>query len=301
MKIIKDIEELKDTKVNSVTVGSFDGLHLGHQAVIKRVIKKPNSLIVTFDPYPKEILPENKQFVLTLMPKKINILEQLGVKNLFILKFDKNLATLEPMDFVHWFIAGYVKPKEIILGYNHHFGNKAKGDFELLVHMGAKFDFNVTRVPPIFVDGFPVSSTRVRNSLTQGDVKEARKLLGRCYSITSQVIPGKKRGTTLTYPTANLKIPDRKLIPKKGVYAVWVNYDKNKSGGMMDIGEKLTFGEPFGLEVHIFDFNKNILNQKLTIEFVDYIRENLTFKSSEALKKKLKEDEICARNLLKIV
>ena len=301
MKIIKDIEELKRTQIDSLAIGTFDGLHLGHQAVIKELLRREHSLVVTFEPHPKEVIGVGSPLsTLSTVNEKVSILEGLGLENLFVLKFSKQLANMNAKKFIHWLVVECAKPEQIVVGYNHHFGCGGEGDFELLVHMGAKFGFQVKRVSPVWVDGFPVSSTRVRNALIKGEVREAGKLLGRQYSILSQVIPGEKRGKNLSYPTANLKVPERKLIPKDGVYAVGVKLEvcPKTQKGMMHIGEKPTFSSGFGLEVHIFDFNKDLLNQELTIEFIDYIRENRAFKSPEALKTQLKKDEQKARKIL---
>ncbi|MDI6839522.1 MAG: bifunctional riboflavin kinase/FAD synthetase [bacterium] len=302
MKTIKNIKELKKILIDSVSIGTFDGLHLGHQAVVKEVIKNGHSLIVTFEPHPREVISNrNLLFTLTTTSEKIAILRELGVDNLFILKFDKRLANMSAKEFVHWLIVDHIKPERVVVGYNHHFGYRAEGDFELLVHIGAKFGFEVERVPPVYVDGFPISSTRVRDTLVNGEVSKANELLGRPYSISSQVIPGKKIGMSISYPTANLKVPMKKLIPKEGVYAVRVWYKGNRLSGMMNIGKKPTFHDSseLGLEVHIFNFNKNLLHQEVKVEFINYIRENRAFESLEALKNQLKKDEKEIKELLR--
>ncbi len=365
MRVLKDIEELKDLRASSVSIGNFDGLHLGHQAIIKKLTSLSPNLVVTFDPHPREILSHQNnvrqtfKFAcrLTTVEEKLALFEELNVDNLFILKFDQKLARMPASQFVHWLLVDHIKPEEVVIGYNHRFGKSAQGDFELLVHMGANFGFRVTRVPPVFleqtcpdtpvqtqnvsgeqngsrnpklsgIEGFPVSSSWIRTTLTEGNVELASRLLGRPYSISSYVIPGKKRGRALSYPTANLKLPSDKLIPKNGVYAVWItlpnpatrsypsasisinNRQKlNSTGrkpvsddnhhkklkGMMCIGEKPTFKEGFGIEVHILDFKENLLNQQLKIEFVKYLRPNRAFKNPQALKTQLKIDESTTR------
>jgi riboflavin kinase/FMN adenylyltransferase len=292
MQLIKELRELKEIKISSLSIGNFDGIHLGHQAIIKEVLRFQHSLIVIFDPHPRKvILPHEFSNVITTTKEKKEILEKLGVKNLLILKFTLSLGRMEAEDFVKWLIRDHVRPKEVIIGYNHQFGYNAKGDFELLVHMGKKYGFEVTRVPPVYVRGFPVSSTWIRRTLIKGEVELAGELMGRLYSITSKVIHGKKRGSSLTYPTANLEIPKDKIIPKSGVYAVWVEYKDKKFPGMMHIGEKPTFNEPFGMEVHIIGFNENLLSKSIKIEFVKYIREVQKFKTPKALKNRLEEDK----------
>ncbi len=317
MRVIKDIEELKGSKISSVSIGNFDGLHLGHRTIIKRLKSSASNLVITFEPHPREVISQKKSgFIITTKKEKLTLFEKLGIDNLLILKFDRKLLRMPASNFIRWLLVDNVKPEEIVIGYNHRFGQGASGNFELLVHMGAQFGFRVTRVPPVFVEGFPVSSTWIRNTLTKGGVELASKLLGRPYSIQSYVIPGKKRGTALGYPTANLESSFQKLIPKNGVYAVWVILFQSESGsrrfqpvldsnhqklpGMMSIGESPTFPDSpeFGIEVHIFDFKGDLLNQSLKVEFMEYLRPNHLFKSSRALKTQLKLDEITARKIL---
>ncbi len=318
MKVFENIEELKSLKVSSVSIGNFDGLHLGHQAIIKKLKNSTPNLVITFEPHPREIIPSKnsteKTFSsahrLTTKEEKIILFEELGIDNLLILKFDQKLLQMSASEFVKWLLVEHIKPNEVVIGYNHHFGQGASGGFELLVHMGVQFGFSVTRVLPMFLNGFPVSSTWTRNALAKGDATLTSKLLGRQYSILSYVISGEKRGTTLGYPTANLEVPKQKLIPKNGVYAVRatifspasqfaINNNYQNLSGMMSIGNKPTFPESkFGIEVHIFDFNKNLLEQLIKVEFVKYLRPNRPFENQEALKTQLKIDESIARKIL---
>ncbi|MBI4721809.1 MAG: bifunctional riboflavin kinase/FAD synthetase [Candidatus Stahlbacteria bacterium] len=299
MRIIKDIAELKELKFTSISIGNFDGVHLGHQSIIEKITRSPNSLIVTFDPHPIEVLSnEEKLSVITSCDEKITLFDELGIENTFILTFNKSIALMGAEEFIGWLIVDYIDPKELVIGYNHHFGNGANGDFELLVHIGTQFGFEVIRVPPVYVDGFPVSSTRIRRAIANGEMEVVNKLLGRPYSITSCVVTGKGRGTSLSYPTANLRVQEKKLIPKNGVYAVYVEYNKNKFGGMMNVGDKPTFSEPYGLEVHIFDFNNNLLGETIKVEFVKYLRQVCDFENAAALKLQLQKDESFARQIL---
>lgn len=303
MRVVKDINELRGLKIISLSIGNFDGVHLGHQAIIKIVTHSAHSLLVTFAPHPQEILSEGKRGpsptgVLTPIEEKVAIIEGYGVENLFVLQFSPILAYMEAEDFIKWLVVDYIKPKKIVIGYNHRFGRDAKGDFELLVHMGARFGFKVIRVPPVYMDGFPISSTWTRRALLKGEVELVNRLLGRPYSIRAQVIQGDNRGTKLSYPTANLRVTENKLIPKNGVYAGLVEYKQKRLGGMINIGDKPTFDKPFGIEVHIFDFNKNLINEYLKIEFVKYLRETRRFVNSSALKSQLQQDEQLARQVL---
>lgn len=300
MRIIEAIDELKSFKIGSISIGNFDGLHLGHRAIVQKLVHSPHSLLISFAPYPREILCpySSRGGILTTQDEKIKILEQLKVDNLLILKFNKKLANMSARDFIEHLIVKHAHPKKIIIGYNHRFGKGGKGDFELLILMGANLGFRVIRVPPVYVDGFPVSSSWIRDEITAGRVEKGAKLLGRLYSISAEVVSGQRRGYTLGYPTANLKVPTRKIIPRDGVYAVWIWLKTQRFKGMMSIGGSPTFKKQFALEVHIFDFNKDLLHKEIKVEFVKYIRDNYDFKDASLLKSQLQQDEKLVRKLL---
>ncbi|HID92751.1 MAG TPA: bifunctional riboflavin kinase/FAD synthetase [bacterium (Candidatus Stahlbacteria)] len=299
MKVFYSIDETEGlVPPTAFTMGTFDGIHVGHQAVIREVTRKGNGMVLSFDPNPKEVLLQEKFALLTNIDEKKAIFEQMGVSYLLIMSFDRNIANMQPDAFIEW-LHTHIKFKEFIIGYNHRFGRGRSGDFELLSSLGEKLGFKIKRVPLIMLNGAPVSSTRVRNLLGEGKVATVKELLGRYYSFTGEVIPGANRGRTLAYPTANLKVEEKKLLPKDGVYAVIAELDNEKYNGIMDIGTKPTFGDKFGVEIHLFDFNKNILGTKMKVECVNYIRENIAFPSPEALKDRIRLDEIKAREILK--
>ena len=298
MKVFYSIDETEGLAPTAFTMGTFDGIHVGHQTVIREVTRKGNGMVLSFDPNPKEVLLQEKIALLTNTDEKKAIFEQMGVCYLLIMPFDRNIANMQPDAFIEWLYT-HIKFKEFIIGYNHRFGCGRSGDFELLSSLGEKLGFKIKRVPLIMLNGAPVSSTRVRNLLREGKVATVKELLGRYYSFTGEVVPGANRGRTLAYPTANLKVEEKKLLPKDGVYAVIAELDNKKYNGIMDIGTKPTFGDKFGVEIHLFDFNKNILGAKMKVECVNYIRENIAFPSPAALKDRIRLDEIKAREILK--
>ncbi|MFA5033773.1 MAG: bifunctional riboflavin kinase/FAD synthetase [bacterium] len=302
MKIFKDPDALKDIKIESVSVGTFDGVHSGHITIINELIKSQHSLIITFEPYPREVLFKDKENLkrITSLEEKTEILNDLGIENILVLTFDSHLLSMSADDFIKWALIDHIKPLKVVVGYNHRFGKNGTGNFHSLVNIGKCYGFETIQIPQVFVNEIPVSSSLIRTQISNGKVSEASALLGRPYSISSKVITGNKIGRKLDYPTANLEIPQNKLIPKSGVYGVTITYNNQKFIGMASIGQFPTFNKPFGFEVNIFDFNGDLLNKKLKIEFIFYIRENRKFDSSEQLKLQLDKDKEIARKFFHI-
>jgi riboflavin kinase / FMN adenylyltransferase len=302
MKVFKNPAELKNIQIKSVSIGTFDGVHSGHIAIINELIKLQSSLIITFEPYPREVLfNDNKNLKrITSTEEKTEILNNLGIENMLVLTFGSPLLSMSADDFIKWAIIDCVKPLRVVVGYNHRFGKNGTGNFNSLVNIGNGYGFEAIQVPQVFVNKIPVSSSLIRTQISNGNICEANTLLGRPYSISSKVIAGNKIGRKLDYPTANLEIPQNKLIPKSGVYGVKVEYSGKKFTGMASIGEFPTFDKPFGFEVNIFNFNEDLLNKTLKIEFIFYIRENQKFDSPEQLKFQLDKDKEVAQKYFSI-
>jgi len=298
-----------------VTIGTFDGLHLGHQAVIRKLVERSQrsltkSIVLTFKPHPQEVLtPQLPPQLLTTISEKEVILKKLGIDVLAILDFDNNLAQMKPEEFVQEFLVNRLRIGEVVIGYNFSFGQGRRGGVACLQELGKRFGFLVDVVPPIEVEGLPVSSTRIRTAIKRGDLILALKLLGRPYSLRGLVVEGEKRGRLLSYPTANLRLESkRKLIPKEGVYAVKVEVDAREWGGMMNIGRRPTFGSEkragdsqsfdLSLEVHLFDFKGELYGKEIIVHFLHWLREEVQFGAEEELKRQLTKDEEKVRDLI---
>ncbi len=280
-----------------ITIGSFDGIHLGHKALFKEaeILAEElgvSPLIVSFDPHPRHVLfPEANFKLLTTLEEKLHLLSQLNIKQIALIPFTQSIAKLSPDLFVQEYIVDNLKAKGVVVGFNFRFGRNKKGNTEYLKNLGEKYNFIVKTVPPITIDDLTVSSTQIRYFIERGEIEKANKLLGHSYFIIGKVVKGKGRGELLGFPTANLEIPSFKLIPVPGVYAVWVYWKNQKFKGAMNIGTKPTFEDKeLSVEIHIFDFNKNIYGETLKIELIKHIREEKKFYSLKELKDQIKKD-----------
>jgi riboflavin kinase/FMN adenylyltransferase len=289
-----------------VTVGSFDGVHRGHEAVLKEIgdrarVAGRRSVLVTFDPHPMEVVnPAAAPQVLTTGPERREILAQTGLDYAVLLRFDRALASMSPEQFVREILVRGCGIRELVIGHDHGFGRGRQGDVELLSRLGAELGFAVDVVPALEVDGHVVSSTLVRRAVAGGDLALATRLLGRRYYATGQVVPGDGRGKTVGVPTANLGgIPDRKLLPPDGVYAVRVEWRGGRADGMMNQGGKPTFRQAErSLEVHLFEHAGSLYGEWLKVEWVARLRDVQRFPSLDALRTQLERDRSSARAAL---
>jgi riboflavin kinase/FMN adenylyltransferase len=300
LKIYQCIEDFKAVPHPIVTIGTFDGVHLGHQAIFSKMKEEARKMggetvVITFFPHPRLVLYQdstNLKFINT-REKKIERLEKIGIDHLVIIPFTKEFARNSSEKFISDYVVKYIHPSKIIIGYDHHFGKNREGNIALLERLKAKFGYEVEEVPPYYVDGAAVSSTRIRNLLHEGNVKAANKMLGYEYAITGEVVRGKALGRKIGYPTANLELPDEyKLIAANGVYACRVLVRNQTLKGMGNIGVRPTIDHgDLTIEVNIFDFDEEIYGEKITIEFVDRLRDEKKFKDIDALKKQLAKDK----------
>jgi riboflavin kinase/FMN adenylyltransferase len=289
-----------------LTIGVFDGLHLGHQFLIKSVISRAQelgvaSLLLTFEPHPLTVLSSNAApEILTTFDQKRDILETLGLSILGCLRFTEELSKQEPLVFLNQVLVPRVKPIEILVGPDFHFGKDAEGNFALLEEWAKGWKIKLHKVPiQEALEGETLASSRARGLLKLGFVESASKILGRFYRLTGTVIPGQKRGRTLGFPTANLGNLNQ-LIPGPGVYAVMAILGGKKYPAMTSIGQNPTFkGSYLTVETYIFDFAKEFYGEELSLDFVRRIRGMIRFDSVKALVAELKEDEKKARNFLK--
>jgi riboflavin kinase/FMN adenylyltransferase len=307
MQVHYDTEHLQ--WVNPVvTIGSFDGVHKGHVQVIaslQRVARQlqGETVIISFEPHPREVLYplEKPPGILTTLEEKVKILERLGVDHLLILPFTRELAELEYDRFVRDILVEQIGVKGLVVGYDHRFGKNRAGTFESLKALSAYYHFFLEQEVAYEENQINISSTKIRNALQTGDIERVNDFLGYTYSIMGDVVTGDKIGRQLGFPTANLQLPDsRKLLPATGVYVVQVLIDGQQYGGMLNIGVRPTVlanGEP-RIEVHIFDFSKEIYGAPIELKLLTRIRGEQYFPDIDSLAFQLKQDQVAARNYL---
>jgi riboflavin kinase/FMN adenylyltransferase len=292
-----------------VTMGIFDGVHTGHRALIDFLVLRARkaggeSVVVTFNPHPRLVLPGKKEglsFLSTLDEKK-RLLAEASVDNLIIIKFDKDLSNLEAKDFIKQILVDKIGVKQFIIGYDHHFGKSRKGDLRIIRKCGEAYDFIVEQVSEVTSPGGIISSSAIREALLSGRLEEANRWLGYDYSLSGIVVAGRKIGRSLGFPTANIRPDDSyKLIPADGVYAVEVQLEDKKFPGMLSIGINPTVNnDPDGrsIEVYIFDFDRDLYDQSIRINFRFRMRDEVKFDNVEQLSEQMKLDKQQALRLL---
>ncbi len=306
IKIIRGLEGIKKTWPNLVlTIGNFDGVHIGHQRIMQKVTEAAGaiggtSMAMSFDPHPVKVLsPERAPSLMTPPEEKARVMGHLGIERLLLVNFNREFAGLEPDDFIQRVLVERLHPVWIVVGHNYAFGRAKKGTTELLRQRGKRYGFKLTVVRNVRMKGQVVSSSRIRGLLEKGRVSDAAMLLGRSYMIEGTVEKGAGRGSSiLGYPTANIMSP-HELIPKEGVYAVKTRLLGKVYDGVMNIGTNPTFnGGRLSPEVFIMDFKGDILGANLAVYFVKRIRDEKKFSSPEALKSAIKGDVLEARRIL---
>jgi riboflavin kinase/FMN adenylyltransferase len=283
---------------STVTVGSFDGVHLGHQAVLREIDRRARaadraSVLVTFDPHPLEIVnPGAAPPLLTTGPERLEILALAPLDYVLLVRFDQHLAGLTPEEFVSDVLLERCALRELVIGHDHGFGRGRSGDVETLRRLGALHGFVVDVVPPVDFGGQHVSSSRIRRAVAGGDLTTAGAMLGRRYGVVGRVGEGERRGRLLGVPTINLsELSPRKLLPPDGVYAVRVEWRGGSAGGMMNQGPRPTFQDGRRiLEAHIFDFDGDLYGEWVRIEWIERLRDVQRFGSLEQLKQQLERD-----------
>jgi len=290
-----------------LTIGTFDGVHLGHRRLIARIttLAKAHSGaggIITFHPHPRTVLPSPKNPIrlLTTIEERAALLAKLQLDYLFVVPFSQQFAHMPAADFIEAFIVKKFRPKTIVIGFNHRFGHNREGDVTLLRTLSKKHQYSVEQIGEQMLEEITFSSTKIRQLLETGKVEEASKLLGYTYNITGEVVAGDKQGRKLGFPTANIHVArNEKLIPQKGVYAVKVNVLGGFYHGMANIGNRPTFGgETRRVEVHLFDFDSMIYGEQITMHFITHLRDEKRFPGGEALKNQLQHDK---QNAIKVI
>ncbi len=307
MQVIEDLDEFVAPEFSVVTIGTFDGVHLGHQIILNQVVreaKKHNgkSILITFWPHPRFILKpdDDKLKLLSTFEEKVSLIKEIGVDYVIKLKFTEAFSNLSANEFVTKVLVNGVGTKKLFIGYDHHFGNNREGNIMFLKGNAERYGFDVLEIPRQDIENIGVSSTKIRNAISDGLVAHAATLLGRNYTLSGKVIHGEKRGRTLGFPTANIEVPESfKLLPKKGVYVVKVLWNNTAWGGMLNIGHRPTIsGSSMTIETHLFNFEEDLYDEILEIEFIEFLRPEVRFDSMGLLKEQLEKDKAKALKLL---
>lgn len=305
MEIVRGLESYPpDSPPSVVALGAFDGIHLAHQRILATAGARARTLglwavACTFDPHPLAVLqPERAPIPITDVSENFTRIAAQGIDVTVVIPFTIEFARIEPEAFVRDVLAGRLKAREVVVGFNHTFGHAARGDTRLLTELGLKYGFVTHVMPPLAVEGIVVSSSAVRQALAAGDVVRARKLLGRPYSVRGRVLRGKGRGRKLGFPTANLK-PERELILAPSVYAARASWAGGEAGAVVNAGVRPTFGEgEYWVEAYLLDFSGDLYDEVLTLAFLQRIRPERKFPSVEALRAQVAEDVARAARLL---
>lgn len=299
MKVFNSISSYVSQKQSIVTIGTFDGVHIGHQEIIEKIIEDAQnsdyeSLILTFFPHPRMVLAHELGVkLLNTINEKIELLEKIGLSNLIIHPFDEMFSQLSAEEFVAKILVEKLKIKKIILGHDHRFGKDRSASIDDLIIFGKKYNFEVEQISAQKIDQVAISSTKIRTALLEGNIVLANQYLGYQYSFSGKVVKGKQLGRTIGFPTANIQIDEAyKLIPKNGVYIVKSSIDEKIHFGMMNIGNRPTVdGKNQTIEVYFFDFDKDIYDTSISVTILDRIRDEKKFDSLEDLKKQIEKDK----------
>jgi len=305
LKTTHNFLNFSSKKKTILTIGTFDGVHIGHQKILSQLLKfskKKNktSVILTFFPHPRMVLQkDNEVKMINTLEEKSRLLEKLGLDELVIHPFDKEFSRLTALEFVRNVLVNQFNISKLIIGYDHHFGKNREGDFEQLQEYGKVFDFELEEIPAQNLNDITVSSTKIRTALLAGNIKKANSYLGYYFMLTGRVVKGESLGTKLGFPTANIEISESyKLIPKSGSYVVKSIIEGTRYNGMLNIGNRPTVaGKHQTIEVYFFDFNANLYGKILQVEMLSYLRDEQKFDSIEALKQQLQKDKINAQKI----
>ena len=306
LKIFHSINDFRSTKKTILTLGTFDGVHIGHKKILKKVIQgtaneKYESLVLTFFPHPRMVLQEDSGLqLLNTIDEKIDLLAEIGLENLVIHPFDETFSRLTAEDFVKTILVDRFHIQKIIIGYDHRFGRNRTADIDDLIAFGKKYNFEVEQISVQEINEISVSSTKIRNALLEGNMTLANDYLGYAYFLTGTVVKGKQLGRTINFPTANLNIKENyKLIPQNGVYIVESTINQKTVFGMMNIGFNPTVkGQNQSIEIHYFDFDADLYEQKIRVSILQRIRSEQKFESVDLLKAQLEKDKKSSHHYL---
>ncbi len=299
MKVYQSLAEFNTLDCAVATTGTFDGVHLGHKKILGQLVQTAHkvsgeSVLLTFSPHPRLVLqPDTELKLLTSLEEKIGLLEQTGLDHLIIHPFTKEFSRTPSLEFVREILVNHIGVKQLIIGYDHHFGRNREGSFEHLKEFGPIYGFDVEEIPALDIDAVNISSTKIRSALTEGDVELAATYLGHPYIIGGEVIKGDQIGRTIGFPTANLNINfQHKLIPADGVYAGYVRLNGEHHKAMANIGRRPTVGSAKrSVEIHLLDFEGDLYGQHLHFAMGHRLRDVMSFNGLEALKAQLALDK----------
>lgn len=303
MKVLTSLSALPILRNPIVTLGTYDGVHIGHKTILTQLINKAketgkDSMLITFDPHPRQALGLGEISLLSTLEEKINLLSETGLDYLLILPFTKEFSTQGATEFITNVLIDQLNISEIMLGYDHKFGHNREGDVHLLADVLTKTGRFVNEIPAQDVDEIIVSSSKIRTALIEGEIQTANRLLGYNYQVSGKVVLGNQLGRTIGFPTANIELTNTsKLIPGDGVYAVKLTVEGITHHGMMNIGIRPTVSNSQNrvIEVHLFDFNSDIYGESVTITVSNHLRREQVFSGIEALTEQLKKDEVNSR------
>lgn len=309
MKVYRNINKFPGCKNAVVTTGTFDGLHIGHRTILsklKEIASKVDgeTVVLTFFPHPRMVLfPDNDLKLIDTINERIDFLEKEGIDHLIIHPFSKEFSRLSSVEFVREILVNKIGTKKLVIGYNHQFGRNREGSFKHLKEYSSLYGFEVEEIPAKLIDDVDVSSTKIRKALLEGDIKTANTYLNRNFTLSGKVNHGNKIGREIGFPTANIIVEESyKIIPGNGAYAVKVWIDNTAYNAMLNIGYRPTFNSESNvkIEVHIFDFDKDIYDKIIKIEFIDRLRNEIKFDNAQELKNQLNIDKNAALKLLNI-
>ncbi|MCK6607813.1 MAG: bifunctional riboflavin kinase/FAD synthetase [Flavobacterium sp.] len=306
MKVYNSINSFDCSKKTIITIGTFDGVHLGHKSILEKMKNATQnnqyeSLVLTFFPHPRMVLQQDSSIkLLNTIDEKATLLEKFGIDNLIIHPFDEVFSNLSAEEFVKNILVDKLNIHKIIIGHDHRFGKNRTADINDLILFGKKYKFEVEQINAKEIDEIAVSSTKIRKALLEANIKLANEYLGYSYFISGKVVEGKKIGRTIGFPTANIQIKENyKLLPKNGVYVVSSEIDNVLHFGMMNIGKNPTIGEnEQSIEIHFFDINEDIYSKNLQISILEHIREEQKFNSLTELQAQLEKDKLFSLNYI---
>ncbi|AQG79011.1 bifunctional riboflavin kinase/FAD synthetase [Spirosoma montaniterrae] len=307
MRIHRGLDDLQPIANAVVTSGTFDGVHRGHQTILARLTEAAQnsggeSALITYWPHPRTVVSNDSQDLklLTTLEEKITLLEQAGVNHLIVIPFTRSFSQLTSEEYIRQILIEKIETKKLVIGYDHRFGRDREGGFDYIRAHQHEYGFEVEEIPRQDIDAVGVSSSKIRAALGEGNIHTANLFLGRPYSLTGTIVKGRQLGRTIGFPTANMQVDDPvKLIPANGVYAVDVLYAGQTLGGMLNIGFRPTVaGTHQTIETYIFDFDKDIYGEHMTLQFREFLRPEQKFDGLAALVEQLKRDEQTAREML---